>query len=648
MSIALLAAPDTYALTQGGRMAAQFSLAGRVMSAGTCALNVMLFIGPTVEGQRITLRWNAQVVELVFRATPTEPNELPTGNGQAAYLTSLLPLLADYYPLREDFTGFRLPLPGEILPGIYFTARKPGPAYNILPFAVPIVGTTLLGMGTSVARAGADARLRERFSAYIEVWLQPIGNILDPDTFERVAAIPVEADETGLATLDVGSVLHPLLQADVPDLKNSFAMPHRLSGRAYYLAYTEAWGSPLRPGRMVRDTVRWAYWGGVDYVARAGSGFALDSLTGNTAALNGAFRSSSANALRYVAPDSLQYLSFLNTRVAVPSARLQVVLTTDFGPQPNLTDTIPAFPWGVGQKVTLPVGVAQLNLLARVPAGQKLSSYSVQVVGANNAPLSRPYRFVLDYAYRPYPRQFLYMNSLGCPETLTTFGKGSSEWQRFGELADTPLPLGYAVETGSQSDVNTALQEQTDVTTGFRPAADLRQWLDFYRSSERLLLRSDSRGWAGLPISVTARSIREAKDGEILLAHAFSFVHRYRETFFLDDEPASDPPPPPDFSTPMPITIQQVQVVRSIDDTVPQVARQLRQADIDQVRTLNTWGDHRNAGYLNQQAADDRYPTRAQAGSDTTALGNQLLVLKKRQVLAVRLKVRAIPKPPVP
>ncbi len=625
-------------------MNAQFSLSGRTVSVGTKAVNSLAIVGTTVAGQKVTLRWNSQVIELVFRTSPTEPNELPTGNGSPSYLTSLLPLLSTYFPLREDFTAFRINTNDELVTGVYFEARKPGAAYSITPVSLQLGAGINVGVGNPTK--GADAVFRERYSAYVEVWLQPIGGTLDRDTFTRVASLPVEADSEGQASLDIGAVLHPLLEPDFPDLNNPFPARSQKSGRAYFLAYSEAWGNPLRPGRMVRDVIRYAYLGGADYKHRAYSGYPmLTNRVGQTAAGDSCLRTSAQNSARYIAPNSMQFLSFLNHRQDYSSVQVSLNVTLDDRSVVAFVDLLPATPWKDGEKLTLPVGPEQLRLATRLAPERRIVEYTLRLVGPGNiGPISAAYRYIIDYAYRPFARQFLFINSLGCPETLTSWGKGSTEWERFGQLAEQPLQPGYALEEGSFADYDISLQKQTDVVTGFRTKAELRGWLDFYSSRHRLHLQADQTGfWLSLPISINTKSIKEAKDGEVLFAHAFGYVYRYKDAYQINDETEGDELPPPGFAPTGAVTIQQANVIRTEDPSIPQAVRQLTSNTINNFLQAVTWGDHKEAGYFNQQVGDTRYLTLIENNIRVEETNNAIQQLATGQVQLQKISARAIP-----
>lgn len=628
-------------------MTAQFSADGRLVSTGTKAIN-KLGVGstPLTDGMRFVLRWGSQAVELVVRTNPTEPNEMPAGDVSDAHLTAIIEVLKNYFPLREDFTNFHLHADtgGGLFQfrGIRFEARRPGAAYSLVPF----LQTGLLGL---LPVAGVDPTYRDRYSVYAEIWAQQPGGSTNPETFVRVADQTLDVDQDGFAQLDVGEVLHPLLDADwpnwnVPELSRSIQ-----SGRAYYIAYSEAWGNPIRPGRMKQTPVRWAYVGGADYRRRAAGGFSLtDRLVGTSADKDRALRLGNDGA-RYVAPDGVEFLTFLNTRLFRSTVQATVVLTYDDGSGQTITNLLSAVAWARGEKLTVPAGPAQLGLPANVPAGRYLKEYTVRLYSgggpASGQAIGQAYRFVVDYARRPYARPFAYLNSFGCPAVLTAWGKGSSEWQRFGELAERSLPTDYSAQDGAYSEYDVSLQQTIDVVTGFRPEAELRGWFDFYRSPEKLRLTRQAAAIVALPIAITSKSIKEAKDGETLHAHAFSYTYRFRELYWPDDDPGDDTPPP-GFQPVGSVSISIPQVINSVDATVPSVARKLTDNDLTVMKQVAAFGNHAMMGYLNQNLADALYVPKVDAQQQQADQSATVSALSLTVAKSLAIRVRAIYVPP--
>ncbi|GAB3550511.1 glycosyl hydrolase family 28-related protein [Spirosoma fluminis] len=602
MSVQLVETPDVYGLTKGGRMTYVFSGSGRYITLGTKAKCLLFVASPVIDGTKLTLRWNGQARTLTFKNTPSQPGEFTTGDGSADYLDNLLDELKGYYPIREDFILTRNE-PDQI-PGIYFTARQPGPAYDISVGTLP-VGTPF-GFGTTVY--GANPLTRTQYSIYVEIWLQKLGTPgtnLDTD-YERLLSPPVECDENGIARINVGNVIHAKLEKDWPQWGSSQAptdSPN--SGRKYIIASGEAWGSPLQIGHVSFDQIRYAYLGGADYINQSGSGLPLNRFMGATAALDRALRYGSYT--RYILPNEPQFLTFLNQRGTQTDTLLKVTLTLDNGDTVVRTDLYAPQTVAQGEKITYPVGPLHLQLSNLVPAGRNLVEYSVQRVSANGlVALSVPYRYLLNGEYRPYTRFFAFLNSLGCVETLTTYGKGSYELNLFAEQAQHYLAHHYDVSEGQFAPYDLSTQQQIEVTTGFWPESVLRDWTDFYRSPNKFDLSSGR----ALPIGLVSKSIQQQKDGDNLFAHKFQYVFLYKDDFYTLDETASigDTPPPPNFQPGGQVTIELPTIVHAVDDTIPDFIRQDFTQDLfNKMRIKAAEPNPETLGFLKQESADQLY-----------------------------------------
>lgn len=599
MAVTLVSIPDLHALTKGGRMDFLFEGDGPFQTLGVSAVAVLFFSAPVADGFTLNLKWNGKTEPLVFKIAPSEANEFPIGDGSSDYVDELVNLLKGYYPIRKDFVVSRYD-PTQ-MPGILLTARTTGKAYDLSVLSPPV------GSPITIANQifGADPIARVQYSIYAEVYLQKPGtdgSDLDAH-YSLIYQAPIETDLQGQASFNVGNILHAELTPDWPTW--SFLNPSGGSNshRKYYIAYGEAWGSPLKVARMLTSPVRYAYLGGADFVHRASSGYFLNRFDSSLGA-NKALRFGAQT--RYVLPDEPQFLTFINQRNTALSNLKLVCTLTYSDDSTEVIDTIYApqsLP--IGGKICFAVGATQLDLASR--AGSKvLKEYAVKLK-AGSSDWSITYRYILNANYQPYARHFVYLNSLGALETLTTFGKGSAELSIFSEQAERYLPSHYAVEDGQFVDYNLATQQQLEVATGFWPQAVLQTWNDFYRSPYKFRLL----GQQALPIQLVSKSIKQAKDGDTLFAHSFTLVYANKDDFYTGQEAdeTGDGAPPLNFkmmggtvviNTPPPPT-------RNIDDSIPDYIRSLT---LEQVQSALTAGQRPNPatlGFLTQASGNQLY-----------------------------------------
>lgn len=604
MAINLLTAPDLFALTAGGRCLFDFQASSRVIIPGVHAVNSILFGSPVPDGTTLVLGWAHRTLQLSARTIPTEPDEFPAGDGSPAYVAGLVDWFGQNYAFREDFTLSTSVGLGNVA-SVDFTSKNTGPAYNFVSIASP----PSITIATVIS--GVVPQLRERHAVYVELWLgngsAPTGVLAEVDA-QRVYSGYIEFDEQGLAQLDAGSVLHDQLTPDWPAPGNT---PGIHSIRPYFLQYAESYGFPTRVGQLAKTDTLWAVLGGANYAKKAGVGLSVLPYAGIQPSQDMALRLGSTS--RYVRVDEPQYLSFINQRATVAGMGLKVLVLFSDNTSQSVGTLVPKRTMGQGEKLCFAVGFTQLDL-ASIDPTKTVKEYYVQLAtGANNVvqeEYSKTYRYIVDYQYQPYVRYFIYLNSLGCYDTLTTFGKGSSELKRFSEQAQRAQIAGYDAREGQFIEYNIALQLSQEVTTGYRSATELVQWADFYRSPSKFAQRASGKLD---PIGLVSESIQQATDGDNTFAHRFAYIRLYQDSFF-SEEPEADSAPPTGFAPAgsVAVTINTSPTVDSVDSTVPDVIREVTPTQISHWQQAYGWGNHQAAGYLNAQVASSMFLPRGE------------------------------------
>ena len=606
MAIALVKAPDAFALTKGGRTSYTFSGLGRVASPGVGAQINLTINGIVAAGTNLTLRWNGRNHVLKFVESPSAPNEFHSGDGSMAYKLQFCEELKAWYPLQEDYS---ITFANALDTGsIELVAKVGGPAFNWeLQLPHPELGKPF-SVGTSVF--GVDPIFRPGYSVLVEVWLQRPGTPgTDPVRhFRKIFPGQIDFDDSNLASFDVGSILHSELAADLPTWASTDPYGSANSHRKYFVRYAESWGLPLQVGPLKTDVIRHAYLGGADFVRQAGPGFSLSQFTGAAGAQQALRFGPITRYVRYDEPQFLTFANFGDTDLSQVS--VQTILTYTDSTKTTDNSIFASQALASGDKVTYPVGPAQLDLSSRIAQDKTLREYSVRLMSAGSA-WSVVYRYIINGAYRPYTRYFAYLSSLGCIDTLCTYGKGSSELQHFYEQADRFLKSGYDVADGQFVNYNESLQDQTEVATGFYPQSVLRGWNDFYRSPLRFRLKN---GMA-LPISILSKSIKQAKDGDSQYAHKFEYAYSYHNDFYSQelDDSAGDGTVPPGF-VPLGGTVQisQPTVVQARDNTIPDAVRALTAEMIQAMLNAAARPDPRSLGYITPDVAGKLFRIKTQ------------------------------------
>lgn len=593
MAVTLVSTPDRHALTKGGRMFYRFEGSGRVASAGVRAVVSFLALTPIAPGATQTLRWNGKSRIMKFVASPSGPNEFSAGDGSMAHRAKLAQQMQAWHPLREDYKIEFDAFVGQVL----LTAKQPGPAFNMAEQRILDGFAAAVGTHTP----GALATLRERYSIYIEVWVQTPGTPgTDPVLhFTRLQPFFAECDESGqTGPIDIGGLLHSTLSPDWPIW--SLANPQAASNshRKYFIVYGEAWGYPYQHCPVQSESIRYAYLGGADYQHRAKGGYELNQFVNSGASFALRF----GPATRFVRYEEPQFLTFINqTEAELTGLTARIVLHFTDDSFVIVLDKFAAQTLPIGEKIVFPVGASQLNLQALVPAGKILKEYTVHLL-LDGAPWSELYRYVINVAHQPHVRYFAYLNSLGCLETLATYGKGSSELSFFQQTAERYLDAQYEVSDGQFVDYDVSLQQQVEVATGFFSKAVLESWNDFYRSPNRFRLANGQ----ALPISIVSKSIKQAKDGDGLFAHKFEYRYAYRDDFYSESpfDGAGDGAIPANFVSPGgTLTITQPQIIQATDPTVPNFIRSLTPEQFEKMKLAGERANPETLGFLKEDVA---------------------------------------------
>ncbi|WP_234733227.1 hypothetical protein [Tellurirhabdus bombi] len=593
MGVTILEQPDQFALTKGGRTSYVFSGNARTLLVGTKAVSSVGFGGPVADGDIVHLFWKGRSLQLIARDTPTEPHEFPTGNGDPTYITGILPYFRDYYPIEEDFivhdAGFQL----------IFTARQPGPTYNLAPRTQ---GTIVVANPT----AGVDPVKRERYSVYVQVYCQKIGS----SDFKRIWDGPLEFDDQDQTRIDLSGTLHSELEADLPYWNAVQPKLCTASARAYYIRYGEAWGEPANIGRLTQHTTKYAYWGGLPYELK-GKVQLIDLIRPSADAPEQDRALRLGPSTRYVRVDEPQYLSFLALRGEITFSFLEVTMTFDDDSTRTRIDLLPGLSIPAYAKAVFPTGVDELGLRLNTPQGRLLKEYTVQLKNAFGY-WSKKYRYIVDYRQQPYVRYLAYVNSFGAIDTVKTHGKGSLELDVFHDQAEQYLPANYELSDGQFVEYNTAVQQRLEVATGWQNEPVLRLFHDFYRSRQRWHLLPNRQ----FPIGLLSKSIKQKKDGDTTFAHKFEIVYLFQDEFLHQGELTDgDVLPPPGTQVAGNVSVQPAETVFARDNTVPEVARTLTPGDVNNWNQAFGWGNHSLAGYLTQQTASTLFATKGHAHS---------------------------------
>ena len=211
MAFSILTAPDSLALSRGGRSTYIFQGNAAVTVPGTKAVSGFALTGAIPDGAQITLRWNGQPKVFTARSSPALPGEFQAGSVNAGYVNTLADFFRSNFYIRSDFTVSRDSLGG--FESVIFTAKEPGPAYEVAASA-----SVTVSISAAVITPGIAPVLKERYGVHVQLYKLKTGqvrsSVFDESQYEEVYRGLIEADATGKAVFDAGDMLHNEMEAE--------------------------------------------------------------------------------------------------------------------------------------------------------------------------------------------------------------------------------------------------------------------------------------------------------------------------------------------------------------------------------------------------------------------------------------------------
>lgn len=399
---------------------------------------------------------------------------------------------------------------------VVLTARKPGALYSITG-----TGPTDGYFGFTQLQAAEERLPNLNFKIYYELWAWTA----EDNAPKKQCNIYLEPDDDGLVSIDLSDQLSDVLQArgyDQPNYNN--ALVNTKSVCRYYLRYAEVYGVKQVIRQLNQTGTRVALLGGFSKELQAGLSLPSAMQAGSIVKFFTA-----APAYLTIAPEQAIFLTLVLLNGAVGGVFINFFITYTDGSTQN------ADRHGLGYqnqytKITFPVGVLQNNLHQLQPS-KTIAQYTVVAYNESAVRLSEIRTYRVNYDYSPYMRQFVYLGSLGSYETLTTYGKGSTQYELTQLSAEKVTPGGFILSAGEQVNYATSLIHSESVATGYQPKTIIRQFRDLALSIDQLLWRK-GRFYA---VAMATKSIKEFKDGAGLYALSFEFAYRFSDELYTVD-----------------------------------------------------------------------------------------------------------------
>jgi hypothetical protein len=488
-----------------------------LQAAGIKAVNMLQISDAINPGSTLTLSWNDVTITLtaVPGAMDDEGLVFPSGDGSENYARGLIPFMEQIYLLNRDF---------DITSDwqqMFFTAKKPGPEFNMAAAAIDnsrltnkIPGATLIP--------------QPWFAHHLEVWIKQRGQ----SQYLQAYNYNIELDEprTGLSVIDIGpEILHNFLESDLPILTGTSITFCAKSIGDYFIRYGQYYGDIPTVKRLLKSDICAIAYGGLSLYGATQRNLLSELCPDPTdTKFNRFMRQGSIT--KAVTQDQPEWLYYINTSNAPQLLTAEITVTYTQGNDFTFTFAATA-PLPIYGKCQLPAGYAQLGIYERQP-NRKPIYYTVRL-RTDAFFVTTAYTYVVDYTWREWPRYFVYQNAYGAFQTIGTIGKAQPGADRKKEDARMDKAAGNVPIDGDFLEYNITLQQKGTVNIGY-DRANTRSTLlldDFLTSNKKFIYEKGRL----IPIGISSTEIKRAEDGVDLFASSFDYFYSYEDPRYTEE-----------------------------------------------------------------------------------------------------------------
>ena len=423
----------------------------------------------------------------------------------AVSVAELLPYFKANYTLDKYYSIELDALAGKIR----FTARQPGARYNWKS-----------GVFLNNEQIGVDFKERENFTFLFELFFQK----QDATDFECIYSEQILQDIplSGLATIDVSSILDAFLDYEIPDFNASIPMRCSQSKGAYFCQFAEIYGSTPRIKKVIKSNVKHVLKGGLSHV-----GFKTKNLL---SLLSPAIGNPSQDRFLNDGPRVIRTygrqagkLYFINMRANITMLKLLTCITyNDESSGGHESEPMPVKQY---DKLAFDVGI---NLFKN---SKEIKSYTCYLVNEALEQVSEKISFQPDYSLRAPVRYFAYSTSLGGFKTLLTYGTGSQEYELNSQTANTTPDVKRALYDRYKSAYNIRLTSKFTVSTGWINKDQFFALADFFLAEKKFIIKHNML----LPIVVSSKKVCETSDLSALMAQTFEYQYAFDERKYTEE-----------------------------------------------------------------------------------------------------------------
>lgn len=346
-----------------------------------------------------------------------------------------------------------------------------------------------------------DPTTKPNLSFVAQVWVEP--DYLSGVYVQAGPDLEQPADLEGRTTFDVQALLDAYVQEHLPALDGPLATLAAGAFKRFYLKSAERYGTPPATDGLSTARVNYVLCGGLSpYEAASDSWPAYQQAIKPFLTWEPDFQK--------VLPQQPAYLYYQHVAA---SSTAQVWLRVRHLDGTSSQSVVALLEdvrrWEVH---CLAVGPA-----ARGLTGPEVAGYEVWVTDAAGVVLSQVRRFVLERAYYPQQRYFLYSNSLGGANVLAALGAAKHTLEVTVEQVERPA---FDPDLGDVATLDRLGTPTVSVVTGPRRRAQVQADQELLLSRRVVLVR-DGRTWPGV-VNQATYTVKDETEG--LASLAFDFV----------------------------------------------------------------------------------------------------------------------------
>lgn len=461
------------------------------------------FDSGAVDGYTIQFSWNGNEPVFTFKDEPNDSGlELPAkkeGQTLNEWKELLANSLNSYFQLNDDFIiTFNVDK-------INIISRYKKASMNLQLIAA----SGGLNVSLFVWDYGTDQILRENFALYANLLIQDLEG-----EFQSFSKSIIEVDEQNQAIWDIQEYLTAALlqQGDPrPTFDSDTIFKEKISARKFYLSFGEMFGYPQQMKQLKSSDHFTALFGGVDLEHEdiySLPEFLKDGVINKWI--------NNVHSKRILA-DQKDYACIVNLGEVISSAALWITLY--YSDNQIIHKTYLIGIWQNNEKLHIPIGLKPLSSLLGEDIGFP-SSFSISIKSGNSL-ISNSINYTVEHKFLPYSRIFMFMNSLGCFESLFSYGKTESSYTVEKNEKALEQNVERTVIDSSLKEIDINIRDEIKINSGYLSKNEVSKFRDFVLSKSKYIFQD------GIfkPIVIDSSSISEYQDGNHL--HAISFTVKF-------------------------------------------------------------------------------------------------------------------------